>query len=426
LLSLGIETNSVKAGQCSLPERAVDSIAKTANEGSERIFMNEFFDESGESITTSNIVETVNADDSEKIEGYEDPSDSDLGDYPLDQVFVRSELRTVGDVVRRIKAGRYDLNPDFQRDFVWDVVKQSRLIESCLMRIPLPVFYVAEALDGRIVVVDGLQRLTTFKSFLDGGFKLLFSRVQDPEDKRSELTGKFFKELQLNFQERLEDTQLTLYILDAKAPDRAKLDIFERVNSGETLTRQQMRNCLFNGEATQWLRDAAKSEHFVTATGGSLDSKKMRDREAINRFCAFTLLGVGEYRGDMDSFLARSLNKMNELSKRELSKLRDSFDQSMENNEMLFKHHAFRKSAGGADYSARSVLNIAFFDVCSVIFQSLSYEQVETNQARIRTAVRVLLKDADFVRAITYSTNSTRAIKERFQRMNELMKEVLL
>ena len=74
------------------------------------------------------------------------------GEYPLDAVFVRTDQRTVAEVVRRIRQKRYDLNPDFQRDFIWSNHKQSRLIESCLMRIPLPVFYVAEAQDGRIII----------------------------------------------------------------------------------------------------------------------------------------------------------------------------------------------------------------------------------------------------------------------------------
>ena len=97
----------------------------------------------------------------EKIEGM-DINEASEGweDYPLDAVFVRNEYRTVAEAVKRIKAGRYQLDPDFQRDFVWDVKKQSRLIESCLMRIPLPVFYVAEIKNGAIAVVDGLQRLT--------------------------------------------------------------------------------------------------------------------------------------------------------------------------------------------------------------------------------------------------------------------------
>jgi uncharacterized protein with ParB-like and HNH nuclease domain len=94
----------------------------------------------------------------EEPEGVEDPFEAGWGDYPLDAVFVRTEPRTVGDVVDRIERKRYILDPDFQRDFVWQVPKQSKLIESCIMRIPLPVFYVAEAPDGRIIVVDGLQR----------------------------------------------------------------------------------------------------------------------------------------------------------------------------------------------------------------------------------------------------------------------------
>lgn len=115
-------------------------------------------------------------------EGLDYPVQSDGwgGQYPLDSVFVRTEQRTVREVVRRIKSERFELNPDFQREFVWPPEKQSRLIESCLMRIPLPVFYVAEAArDGRIIVVDGLQRLSTFRRYLDGEFRLAFSGSED-------------------------------------------------------------------------------------------------------------------------------------------------------------------------------------------------------------------------------------------------------
>ena len=184
----------------------------------------------------------------EEIEGLDTSESIGWGDYPLDSVFVRKEQRTVSEVVKRIEAQRFILNPDFERDFVWSIKKQSRLIESCLMRIPLPVLYVAEAKDGRIIVVDGLQRLTTFIRYLNNEFglsKLGDGKEDAPRD--NPLLGKRFSDLPVNLQERVEDTQLTLYILDSKAPQRAKLDIFERVNSGEPLARQQMRNCLFNG-----------------------------------------------------------------------------------------------------------------------------------------------------------------------------------
>ncbi|MGI8962568.1 MAG: DUF262 domain-containing protein [Bryobacteraceae bacterium] len=123
---------------------------------------------------------------------------------------MRTQLRTVAEVVGRIRQNRYDLNPEFQRDFVWPLEKQSRLIESCLMRIPLPVFYVAEALDGRIIVVDGLQRLSTFRRYLDGDFALTFPKTGDTRS--NPLSGKEFEHLDLKLRERIEDTQLTLYM----------------------------------------------------------------------------------------------------------------------------------------------------------------------------------------------------------------------
>jgi hypothetical protein len=165
----------------------------------------------------------------DEVEGI-DAEPASWGDYPLDSLAIRTEQRTAMDVVRRIKNDRFIMNPEFQRDFVWPVDKQSRLIESVLLRIPLPVFYVAEDSDGRLVVVDGLQRLTTFTRFLSNELRLTL------ED-RTELHKKKFSELPAALQNRVEDCQLTLYIIDATVPERARLDIFERVNGGEPLTR---------------------------------------------------------------------------------------------------------------------------------------------------------------------------------------------
>lgn len=345
-------------------------------------------------------------------------------DYPLDAVFVRNEQRTVSEVVKRIKAGRYQLDPDFQRDFVWPVDKQSRLVESCIMRIPLPVFYVAEALDGRIAVVDGLQRLTTFDRFLRGEFALTLDTGEDQPP--HPLDGRKFAQLPIQLQERIEDTQLTLYILDQKAPERAKLDIFERVNSGVPLTRQQMRNCLFNGPATKWLKDAAVSPEFLAASGRSLQQKTMRDREAINRFCAFFLLGEDSYKsGDMDDFLARGLKYMTEHPS-ELGNLSASFAHSMDANRYLFKEHAFRKSLAREDANVpRSVLNIALFDVFSVMLAGFTKDDIKLHANEIRDMSQMLINDEKFSHAITYSTNSTKQVGYRFQMARETFAYVM-
>lgn len=355
--------------------------------------------------------------EADQVEGIDESTSDGWGEYPLDSVFVRTELRSVSEVLKRIEGERYVLDPDFQRDFVWSNQKQSKLIESSIMRIPLPVFYVAEAPDGRIIVVDGLQRLTTFVRFVNGQFRLGGLAKDQINGVTHPLEGRAFSDLSITLQERILDTQLTMYILDAKAPERARLDIFERVNSGEPLTRQQMRNALYNGPATQWLKSAAEGEAFQRATGGSLSAKTMRDREAINRFCAFKLLGYQKYTsGDMDTFLATGLRQLGSLSRAGLLDLRKSFDSSMDLNYDLFGEHAFRKSLGTLSPN-RSVMNISLFEVCAVMMATQIESGITMPQKELRSQVLRLMADDGFIRSITYSTNSTAAVQYRFSSM---------
>src|SRR5208282_2684847 len=238
---------------------------------------------------------------------------------------------------------------------------------------------------------------------------------------------KKFGDLDLKLRERVEDTQLTLYILDSKAPERAKLDIFERVNSGEILTRQQMRNSLYNGPATRWLKDAAKSEAFLRATGGSLDSRTMRDREAINRFCAFSIFGWTRYRsGDMDRFLAEALDCMNELPTAKVNEVGEQFNRAMEINYSLFKQHAFRKSLAGNPDGYRSVVNIALFDVCSVLLSRVDPLNVASHSEAIKQVICGLIRDDAFNDSITHSTNSRKQVERRFSGMEQRLAEVLV
>jgi hypothetical protein len=369
----------------------------------------------------------MNTEDQD-VDGLDESSSSGWGDYPLDAVFVRTESRSVAEVVKRIDNNRYVLDPDFQRDFVWPAPKQSKLIESCVMRIPLPVFYVAEAKDGRIIVVDGLQRLTTFARFLRNELRLIGLKSRDGMPEAHFLEGKYFKDLPLNLQERVQDTQLTLYILDAKAPERARLDIFERVNSGEPLTRQQMRNALYNGPATVWLKRAAESDGFRSATGNTLDAKKMRDREAINRFCAFTLLGFDRYTtGDMDEFLGRGLVELGKLNEVQQKRLMTSFNRVMVLNRKLFSDHAFRKSLAAKGASAvRSVINISLFEVCTVCMSKKEIWNYEPVHILVSKEIIKLVRNDLFVQSITYSTNSTAAVRTRFETMERSLQKVLL
>jgi len=352
----------------------------------------------------------------DEVEGLDENVDSGLGDYPIDTMMIRKETRTIFDVVRRIEKGGFVLDPDFQRDFVWNAERQSRLIESVIMRIPLPVFYLAEDLEGRTIVVDGLQRLTTFQRFLDDKFSLNLAHQES-------LDGKTFSELPPKLQNRVEDCSLELYIIDAQVPERAKLDIFERVNSGEPLTRQQMRNCIYTGPASRWLRDEVEKPLFLKATGKSLKQKTMRDREFANRFCAFYLLGPNDFRkSDMDDFLARALTMMNRLPHDELEELSEAFRRGLQNNFAMFGDHAFRKHSPSQD--RRSVVNASLWDVMSTGLARVEEELVLKRKDEFKAAFYSLLRSHEFNDSITYSVNSTNKVQKRFELANKMFLEV--
>ncbi|MDI9349001.1 MAG: DUF262 domain-containing protein [Candidatus Symbiobacter sp.] len=371
-------------------------------------------DNASESKTSANT-----SDESNGVEG-EDVSQGGLEDYPLRELHIRDEKRSAVDINRRIEKGLFILDPDFQRDFVWDEKKQSKLIESIIMRIPLPVFYVAEDINGKLIVVDGLQRLTTLSRFFKNELKLQL-------EKREELNNKKFIELPIDLQNRIEDCQLTFFIIDSKAPLRAKLDIFERVNGGEYLTRQQMRNALYNGQATAFLRDVAKSEQFIKVTGRSLNQKTMQDREFVNRFCSFAILPIMENNelkyAEMDDWLAKGLSKMNKFEATEMTDLKNHFERSMENNVHVFEKHAFRKFTQLAEN--RTVINASLFDCMSTGLAFYNLNKVVEKKAGIISAFSNLLNDVEFKDAISGSTNSTKSVRKRYEKSRKLLKDVL-
>lgn len=351
----------------------------------------------------------------EEPEGLGEGDDDHGSEYPLDKVLIRNEHRTVNDVRYRMNQGRYIMDPDFQRDFIWDETKQSKLIESVLMRIPLPVLYLAEDAKGDMIVVDGLQRLSTFRAFLDGNLRL---RLKE----QPELDGKRFGDLPPRLQNRIEDCNLILYVIDSKVPERARLDIFERVNSGIPLTRQQMRNSLYNGPGTRFLKRETETPLFLKSTGGSLNKNTMRDREFINRFCAFQLFPLDQYRGEMDEFLADALIKMNQLDEKVLDELSSQFRTALNNNFCVFGRHAFRKRPRGQE--DRSVINASLWDVMTTGLSCIDTHIVNIHADVLQEGFYRLMEDEEFWAAITSGTNATRSVVARFRIAKRLFNEV--
>lgn len=366
-------------------------------------------------MTPANDNPTNSVQDDEDLDGYENPTPGGWHEYPLDELGIREEKRTAEDVVRRIEKGRFVLDPDFQRGFVWKTDKQSRLIESILMRIPLPVFYVAEDPQGRLVVVDGRQRLTTLQHFIQGKLRL------DLED-RPALHRKYFGDLEVSLRNRVDDCQLLFYIIDHAVPERARLDIFERVNGGEKLTRQQMRNAIYNGPATVFLREEAERDLFIRATGNSLSVPRMLDREFVNRFCSFTLFPIADYKGDMDEWLANGLKKVNLLEEPAREVLGERFRLGLQNNLNVFGKHAFRKHKRVDQ--PRSVLNASLYDVMITGLSRVNETTVSARAENLRQKFYSLMENERFIKSITYGPNSPKEVRTRFEIADQMFLEV--
>ena len=174
------------------------------------------------------------------------------------------------------------------------------------------------------------------------------------------------------------------------------------------LTRQQMRNSLYNGPATRLLRKETETALFLDSTGRSLRKDTMRDREFVNRFCAFHLFPLEQYRGEMDEFLADALIRMNCVDDQELAELSSLFQTGLRNNLHVFGRHAFRKRQRGQGH--RSVINASLWDVMVTGLSCVALDVVDSRADALQEGFYRLMEDEDFIAAITYGTNATRRV----------------
>ena len=269
--------------------------------------------------------------------------DSSISDpYDPSQIDVDITHFTIFHIMRKIELGEINLQPDFQRRLVWDETRQSRLIESILIRIPLPAFYLDAVDDDNWLVIDGLQRLSTLDQFCNKnkfGLKNL--------EFLTELEGMTFKELPRKFQRRIEDTKLNIYTIQPGTPSRVKFTIFYRINTGGlVLTAQEIRHALFQGQSTELLKKLASSDEFKEATTSSIRSKRMEDRESVLRFLAFHMNSYKQYKNpDFHDFLSNSMQQINNLSAQEITQMRleESFLAAMRKAKAIFGRHAFEE-----------------------------------------------------------------------------------
>ena len=360
-------------------------------------------------------------------EQLENESDSAAIDEPFDPTMIRISTKqpTVDLVVERMRREEIILQPDFQRGAdVWPKRTRSRLIESLLLRIPLPVFYMAADSDDNWRVVDGLQRLSTLRDFvLDRNLRLRGLEYL------SQFHGCSFDALPRPMQRRITETQLSCHVIEPGTPPAVMYNVFKRINTeGKPLVGQEIRHALNPGPARDFIGELASSDEFLRATDRSINPKRMADRECVLRFLAFRSLGVDKYGGKLDDFLMSAMRFLSETPEEHASLGKD-FRRAMSLAADIFGREAFRKPNRPGYARWRSPVNKPLFESISVALAEVPEERRAEVGGRKESIVadlaRRMQEDAEFLESISVGTQTTRQVMIRFARMRAMLREAL-
>ncbi|WP_304300837.1 DUF262 domain-containing protein [Phocaeicola plebeius] len=331
----------------------------------------------------------------------------------------------LGSLIDQLENDEIDLQPDFQRvTDVWDNVKKSRLIESILLGLPLPSFYFSEdPVSQKLSIIDGLQRICAIRDFvLEKENPLKLEGLQFLKN----FDGFTFSQLARPEVKRIKSLKITMNTLRKGTPLDVKYIIFQRVNTaGVPLTPQEMRHALNQGPAAIFIKELADMESFKKATNYSVESKRMQDRDFVNRFIAF-FIGYQDYMGDLDMFLNDKMGELNKMTSEQRDDIRVSFDKAMKCCYEIFKKDTFRKRYKQED--RRKPISKSVYDTLSVNIAWLSDEERKLllkNTEAFKAGMIRLFNDKKFDFSITTGTGKKYNVEQRFTMVKSLIKEII-
>jgi Protein of unknown function DUF262 len=374
-------------------------------------------------------------------DGFDPDEDRDSEiDVPFDptKIDIIAKPMTISSLEDRLDNDELNLTPDFQRQAnVWDIRRKSRLIESILLKIPLPSFYFSEDFDGGYAVVDGLQRLCAVFHFKNCSL-LNSSTGANLEPLRlsglqylKELEGMTYADLDRKFQRRISELEISANIIRANTPSAVKFNVFARLNQGGMpLNAQEIRNAIFPGDWRNELRRLAESENFINATDGKVQTSRQQDMELVLRYIALWQLGA-PYRRPMNQTLDEFLNATveNVLSRWGSDKWKqagDAFYFAIQATSQIRGRHAFRKSAGN---QPRKPINRGLFESELIVFGALGpalLHVAATRRDRIEELFAGALEgNKEFIQALLYGTGSSESSNARIEVLGNLVREAV-
>lgn len=352
-----------------------------------------------------------------------DSSETIVDPFDPTKIKVDREPMSIFQVLRKIKIEEIKLDPDFQRNLVWDAKRQSRLIESILLKIPLPAFYLDAIEPDQWVVVDGLQRLSTLDSFLNKNTL----RLTGLEFLGRQFDGLTFDKLPRSSQRDIEETQLTMYIIRPETPPKVKFTIFHRINTGGmVLTAQEIRHATFPGRAPKLLRQMAESNEFKNATLFSVNPKRMDDRECVLRHFAFRITNFkGFPKPDLNDFLGSAMNTLNKASNETIAMLESDFKRAMVLCHQIFGPYAFRKF--NRKDGTRGPINKAMFESWSTaVLDFDEYQLLSAIEPILAGLEEALATDVEYLKSLSLATGGLAPVNKRFNKAYQIIDTAVL
>lgn len=350
---------------------------------------------------------------------------------PFDPSKIKLDIATVNllALINELENDEINLSPDFQRATdVWDSKEKSRLIESILLGLPLPSFYFNEDEGGNTrSVIDGVQRLCAIRDFVLG-------KEENGERTYLKLEGlQFLKQYEgLTFADltrpdvrRIHSMKITTNTLGYETPSEVKLIIFQRVNSaGIPLTQQEMRHAINQGIPADFIRELSENPSFLRATANKIKTKRMLDRDFINRYIAF-YCAFDDYDGNLDNFMNEQMKAIKLYSEEKKKEIVETFEKAMDTCYAIFGEKAFRKINKNGDYSK---ISKSLFDSLGVCIAWLSDEErleLEHRKEDVRASLANLFKDDEFGNRLSNGTGQIKNVKYRFNKIQEMLYQIL-
>lgn len=325
-------------------------------------------------------------------------------------------------LVRRLQRGDIYI-PDFQRDYVWSYAEASRLIESLLLGLPIPgVFLAREAQTNKLLVVDGQQRLKTLQFFYDGYFN------PNPDDKQRKVFKLYkvqpefedltYQELDDKDRLRLDDSIIHATIIKQENPadgDTSVYHIFERLNNGgRKLTPQEIRVAIYHGPFMDMVKRLNDLSEWRDVFGKR--NPRLKDQELIVRFLGLYFY-AGQYERPMKEFLNVFCQKHQNPNNDFIEECETIFSETMKTIKRCQGNNAFRPERA---------LNAAVFDsvMYGVAKKIVPREDRTIDCGKFRAAYANLLKDEEYIQAVSKATSNESNVIQRLTKALEAFSSV--